>query len=81
MTSENSFETLDFWYDSIKKATNDDIVVHLIGNKCDLTNRVVSKERGKHFVSKFGLQGYSECSAKDNLNIKETFVSFYQSKY
>jgi hypothetical protein len=33
-----------------------------------------------HFVNKYELQGYSECSAKDNVNIKETFVTFYQSK-
>ncbi len=80
ITSENSFDTLDFWNESIKKATNDDIVINLIGNKCDLTNRVVSRERAKQFASKYNMQGYSETSAKDNINIKETFISFYKSR-
>lgn len=81
LTSEASFETLDFWYDSIKKATNDDIVIHLIGNKSDLkSERKVSRERAAQFVLKYNLSSYSECSAKNNTNIQDTFTSFYKSK-
>ena len=77
---------MDYWYDSIKKATNDDIVVYLVGNKYDLINkrgsglRQITRERAFEFTKKYGLQGWSECSAKENLNIKETFISFYKSK-
>jgi GTPase SAR1 family protein len=81
ITSENSFDTLDFWYDLIKKATGDDIVIHLIGNKCDLTSRAVSRERARQFASKYNLISYSETSAKEDINIKETFISFYKSKF
>lgn len=86
MTSENSFNTLDFWYDSIRKSTNDDIVIYLIGNKIDLANyqeygltKKISKEKALEFSKKYNLQGWSECSAKENLNIRETFISFYKS--
>jgi GTPase SAR1 family protein len=75
---------LDFWYDSIRKSTNDDIVIYLIGNKSDLDEdldgRIVSKERAIDFCKKHHLQGFTECSAKDNVNIKDTFVTFYESK-
>lgn len=76
---------MEFWYDSIKKATGDDIVIYLVGNKYDLINRrgnglrQITRERAFEFTKKYGLQGWSECSAKENLNIKETFVSFYKS--
>lgn len=84
ITSENSFNTLEYWYDSIKKSTNDDIVIYLIGNKSDLvnensSNRKISKETAIEFAKKHNLQGWTECSAKDNYNIKDTFASFYKS--
>jgi GTPase SAR1 family protein len=85
VTSEASFNTLDYWYDSITKSTNDDIVVYLVGNKSDLTvgseaqPRKVSKEQALDLTKKYNLNGWTECSAKDNINIKETFVSFYKS--
>jgi hypothetical protein len=31
ISSESSFNQLDFWYESIKKATSDDIVIYLVG--------------------------------------------------
>ena len=78
---------MEYWYDSIKKATGDDIVIYLVGNKYDLINRrgsglrQITRERAFEFTKKHGLQGWSECSAKENLNIKETFISFYKSKF
>lgn len=63
------------------KAANDDIVIYLVGNKSDLREeRRVSRERAIDFSKRFHLQGFAECSAKENINIKETFVSFYKSK-
>jgi GTPase SAR1 family protein len=80
MSAESSFDNIDFWYESIKRATNDDIVVHLLGNKSDLRSKVISTERARLLASKYNMQGYSECSAKENTNIKETFVNFYRGK-
>jgi GTPase SAR1 family protein len=83
INSEASFNTLDFWYDCIKKATDDDIVIYLIGNKVDLVksdglNRRVSQQRGIEFAKKYNLAGFCECSAKENVNIADTFVHFYK---
>ncbi len=45
----------------------------LVGNKCDLTEgRAVSTEEGQEIADSLGIQ-YFETSAKDNINIKQTF--------
>jgi len=86
INNEMSFSALEFWYDCIKKSSSDDIVIYLIGNKSDLaledrSLRKVSKESAIEFVKKNNLYHWTECSAKNNINIKDTFKSFYKSKY
>lgn len=45
----------------------------LVGNKCDLTeNRAVTTEEGNEIAESLGIQ-YFETSAKDNINVKQTF--------
>ena len=45
----------------------------LVGNKCDLTeSRAVTTEEGNEIAESLGIQ-YFETSAKDNINIKQTF--------
>ena len=74
---------MDYWYNSIKKAAGDDIVIYLVGNKYDLINRKglglrqITRERAFEFTKKYGLQGWSECSAKENLNINHFFKFLY----
>ena len=81
VTSENSFLSLDFWYDCITKSTNEDIVIYLIGNKCDLEiPGGIPSSKAIEFIQKYKLDGYGECSAKENININETFRAFYKSK-
>jgi Ras-related protein Rab-2A len=79
-----SFAALDFWVESIRKASSEDIVIYLVGNKSDLaledrTLRKVSKDNAIEFVKKNNLYHWTECSAKSNINIKDTFKSFYKS--
>ncbi len=85
INNEMSFAALDFWYDSIRKSSSDDIVIYLLGNKSDLalednTLRKVSKETAVEFVKRNNIYHWTECSAKNNINIKDTFKSFYKSK-
>lgn len=45
----------------------------LVGNKCDLTeSRAVTTEEGNEIAESLGIQ-YFETSAKDNINVKQTF--------
>lgn len=79
-----SFAALDFWIDCIRKSSSEDIVIYLIGNKSDLafqdsSLRKVNKESAINFVKKNNLYHWTECSAKLNINIKDTFKSFYKS--
>ena len=46
----STFENIDFWLETVKKATDDNIVIYLVGNKADLidssgNNRRVTKEQ------------------------------------
>jgi small GTP-binding protein len=84
VTNETSFSNLPFWYNLIKEATDDDIVIYLIGNKIDLIyeqGRMVNKSLAVNFVREYNLQGYAECSAKTNENVEEIFQSFYKTLY
>ena len=84
VTNETSFINLSYWHKLIKDATDDDIIIYLIGNKIDLIydqGRMVNKQNAVNFVRDYNLQGYAECSAKTNENILETFRLFYTSIY
>lgn len=84
VTNETSFINLPYWHKLIKDATDDDIIIYLIGNKIDLIysqGRMVNKQSAVNFVQEKHLQGYAECSAKTNENVEETFKSFYKTLY
>ena len=44
----------------------------ICGNKCDLQGREVAREEGEQLAAELGVP-YMETSAKDNLNVEETF--------
>ena len=84
ISNESSFTHLNYWYNCLKDAADKDIIIFLIGNKSDLIyeeGRAVKKKDAIDFVNKNNLQGYAECSAKNNENIKETFEKFYKMLY
>ena len=84
ISNESSFTHLIYWYNCIKDAADEDIIIYLIGNKSDLIyeeGRAVKKKDAIEFANKYKLQGYAECSAKNNENIQETFKKFYNLIY
>lgn len=44
----------------------------LIGNKCDVDDRVVETSEGQNIAEQYGIP-FFETSAKDNINITEAF--------
>ncbi|KAG8516154.1 Ras-related protein Rab-3C [Galemys pyrenaicus] len=57
----------------IKTYSWDNAQVILVGNKCDMEDeRVISTERGQHLGEQLGFE-FFETSAKDNINVKQTF--------
>ena len=84
ISNESSFTHLNYWYNCLRDAADNDIIIFLIGNKSDLIyeeGRAVKKKDAIDFINKYQLQGYAECSAKNNENIKETFEKFYKMLY
>ena len=86
ISNENSFHSITFWLNLIKKSIGDNSVIYLIGNKGDLierskNNRKVTKEEAIEFSKLNHFQGFCECSALKNVNIKESFTSFYKTLY
>jgi GTPase SAR1 family protein len=84
---------LDYWYDAIRKATNEKIVIYLIGtviellgNKLDMVElnenyRKVEREKALELLMRYNLSFWGECSARENTNISDIFTAFYSSKH
>ena len=74
ITRRGTFDNVREWYKDIKSmADNTNIVIMLIGNKCDLINeRVVSTEEGKREAEMNGM-AFMETSALDGTNIQNAF--------
>ncbi|XP_045695869.1 ras-related protein Rab-3C isoform X2 [Phyllostomus hastatus] len=73
VTNEGSFTAVQDWSTQIKTYSWDNAQVILVGNKCDMEDeRVVSTERGRRLGEQLGFE-FFETSAKDNVNVKQTF--------
>ena len=74
VTNEMSFRNATTkWLEAIKRNTNDNVKVVLVGNKVDLEKkRVVSKERGEELAGEHQLRLF-ETSSQSGVNVTETF--------
>jgi len=74
ITRRETFEHLTTWLEDCRKFSNQNIVIMLIGNKCDLENkRAVSNEEGEAFAKQHGLT-FLETSAKTAENVENAFL-------
>ena len=85
ISNRDTFINVKKWSNHIKDSADKDVCVLLVGNKSDLaledrSLRKVAKDSAIEFVKKHNLYHWTECSAKNNINIKDTFKSFYKSK-
>ena len=74
VTDKASFEAVSLIRDElIRFRDRDDLPIVIVGNKIDLvTERVVSVTEGQELAQHLGCM-FFEASAKDNVNIEETF--------
>jgi small GTP-binding protein len=72
INNKDSFEKVQYWVEEIKLNAEEKIKCILIGTKSDLDKREVSEEEGQNLAEKYGYK-FLETSAKDNININETF--------
>lgn len=73
ITDQTSFEHITNWLKIIREA-NENASLILVANKCDEEDkRVVSEEEGNKIAEENNIS-FVEASAKENINVKETFV-------
>jgi small GTP-binding protein len=75
LTRRSTFESIDRWINELRDNIHyniEDVELLLVGNKCDLAGREVTKEEIEKVCEKYNLT-YVETSAKDNINIQESF--------
>ena len=86
VTSAESFKNCRYWVDSIRCYADENVVIALVGNKCDLANlaphrRQVKLEDAQKFAKDNGLLFLGESSAQNNINIKEVMENLFESKH
>ncbi|KAJ2198754.1 hypothetical protein IW144_001772 [Coemansia sp. RSA 522] len=81
ITRRDTFEHVATWLEDVRKHSNTETTIILIGNKCDLeAKRSVTREEGEKFASDNGLY-FIETSAKTANNVEEAFVQTAQDIY
>ena len=74
ITNRISFTNLEAWLCDARKYGSQDMLLFVIGNKCDLEkDRCVSFNEGEDFAKQNGV-GFVETSAKVNTNVEDAFV-------
>ena len=73
VTSQDSFENMSFWAESIRQNCVVEVQSIMVGCKIDLDDqREVSREVAEQKARECGMQ-YIETSAKDMINVEEMF--------
>ena len=73
ITSRASFQSVDKWIEDARALRDDEVLLVLAGNKCDIpAQRYVSTEEAEEYARQKGLF-FFEVSAKEGINVVETF--------
>eukprot|EP00826_Nyctotherus_ovalis_P040681 TRINITY_DN4030_c0_g1_i1.p1 TRINITY_DN4030_c0_g1~~TRINITY_DN4030_c0_g1_i1.p1 ORF type:complete len:202 (-),score=47.44 TRINITY_DN4030_c0_g1_i1:69-674(-) len=70
--NEQSFFDVRNWVKQLENHAREDIVMVLVGNKCDLVERRVNGDEGKKLADEFGME-FVETSAKLDINVDKAF--------
>ena len=78
VTSLQTYENVKTWINQIREDAPANVVIYIAGNKIDMEEeRKVKTEEGKKLADEFGLPFY-ETSAKNDININETFENLVE---
>ena len=81
ISSLQTFESVEKWYEEVLKSGEKDISIILIGNKCDLENeRKVTVEMGENKARNLNCP-FFETSALNNIHIEDVFQSIAENIY
>ncbi|KAG8565006.1 hypothetical protein GDO81_012663 [Engystomops pustulosus] len=75
ITSKTSFDNIRAWLTEVHEYAHKDVVIMLLGNKCDIaTGRVVRTEDGESLAKEYGIP-FMETSAKTGINVELAFMA------
>ncbi|CAM1312403.1 RAB37 (predicted) [Pycnogonum litorale] len=75
VTNKTSFDNTRAWLGEIHEYAQDDVVIMLLGNKCDMVpERQVKKEDGERLSREYNV-AFMETSAKTGLNVDLAFTA------
>jgi small GTP-binding protein len=78
VTSLQTYENVKIWIEQIREEAPQNVVIYLAGNKIDLEEeRKVKTEEGKKLAEEYGFP-FLETSAKNDININETFENLVE---
>lgn len=81
ITKQESFDNVQRWLKELKDHADSNIVIMLVGNKCDLQHlKAVYTEDGSSFAEKNGLS-FIETSALDATNVESAFRTILSEIY
>jgi len=81
ITKQESFDSVDKWYQQVKEFGDDEVVIIQVGNKCDLKqNRKVDIEHAKERAKQKNVF-FMETSAADSTNIDSAFKTLIIAIY
>ncbi|XP_069809798.1 ras-related protein Rab-37 isoform X3 [Dendropsophus ebraccatus] len=75
ITSKTSFDNIRAWLTEVHEFAHKDVVIMLLGNKCDVTSgRAVRTEDGESLAKEYGIP-FMETSAKTGVNVELAFLA------
>ncbi|XP_069056182.1 ras-related protein Rab-37 isoform X1 [Pleurodeles waltl] len=75
ITNRASFDNIRAWLTEIGEYAQKDVVIMLLGNKCDMNHeRAVRSEEGENLAKEYGVP-FMETSAKTGMNVDVAFLA------
>ena len=73
VTNKKSYKNISVWINQIKEEADPNVVIYLAGNKIDMEEeRKIKTEEGEKLAEEYNFP-FRETSAKEDININETF--------
>ena len=70
----DTFKNIENWMKQIQQQASENVCKILVGNKCDVAERLVEYDEGRRLADKYGIP-FFETSAKSGINIEDTFMT------
>ena len=81
VTKRSSFNVCSNYLEDVKRNSDKDCVIYLIGNKIDLIDkREVKRNEAENFARKEGIK-YIETSAVENKNVSDAFTNLLHGNF